>query len=79
MVTLRPPKSWCLDQVGEDEDVIGVYRLTRVGPEKTRLDMKFTEKYKISDAPTKEQNRNQTDQMWNKYVTALEKDYASHH
>jgi hypothetical protein len=79
MVTLRPPKAWSLDQVGEDEDVIGVYRLTRAGPEKTRLDMKFTEKYKIGDTPTKEQDRKQTDQMWDKYVTALEKDYASQH
>jgi uncharacterized protein YjhX (UPF0386 family) len=79
MVTLRSHKAWCLDQVGEDEDVIGVYRLTRVGSEKTRLDMKFTEKYKIDDAPTKEQDRKQIDQMWDKYVAALEKDYASHH
>lgn len=77
MVTLRRPKAWYLDQVGEDEDVIGVYKLTRVEPEKTRLDMTFTEKYKISDAPTKEEDRNNTDQMWDKYVAALEEDYAS--
>ena len=79
MVMLRPPKAWYLDQVGEDEDAIGTYKLTRVGPEKTRLDMTFTEKYKISDAPTKEEDRNHTDQMWDKYVAALEKDYASDH
>jgi len=79
MVTLRPPKAWYLDQVGDDEDAIGVYRLTRAEPEETRLDMKFTEKYKISGAPTKEQDRKETDQMWDKYVAALEKDYASHH
>jgi len=79
MVTLRPPKAWYLDQVGEDEDAIGSYKLTRVGPEKTTLHMTFTEKYKISDAPTKEQDRKQTDQMWDKYVAALEKDYASDH
>ena len=79
MVTLRPPRAWYLDQVGDDEDAIGVYRLTRAEPEKTRLDMKFTEKYKISGAPTKEQDRKETDQMWDKYVAALEKDYASHH
>ena len=79
MVTLRPPKVWYLDQVGEDEDAIGKYKLTRVEPEKTRLDMTFTEKYKISDAPTKEEDRNNTDQMWDKYVAALEEDYASNH
>lgn len=77
MVTLRPPKAWHLDQVGEDEDAIGVYKLTRVESERTRLDMTFTEKYKISDAPTKEQDRKATNEMWDKYVTALEKDYSS--
>lgn len=79
MVTLRPPTAWYLDQVGDDEDAIGVYRLTRVGPEKTRLEMKFTEKYKISDVPTKEEDKRQTDRMWDKYVAALEKDYAAGH
>jgi hypothetical protein len=79
IVTLRPPKAWYLDQVGEDEDAIGIYKLTRVGPEKTKLNMTFTEKYKISDAHTKEEDRNQTDQMWDKYVAALEEDYASDH
>ena len=77
MVTLRPPKAWHLDQVGEDEDAIGIYKLTRVGLEKTRLDMTFTEKYRISDAPTKEEDRKVTDQMWDRYVAALEKDYTS--
>ena len=77
MVTLRPPQAWHLDQVGEDEDAIGIYKLTRVGSEETRLDMTFTEKYRISDAHTKEEDRKVTDQMWDKYVSALEKDYTS--
>jgi hypothetical protein len=77
MVTLRPPKAWHLDQVGEDEDVIGIYKLTRMRLEVTRLDMTFTEKYKISDAPTKKEDANATAQMWDKYVAALEKDYSS--
>jgi hypothetical protein len=79
MVTLQPPKAWYLDQVGEDEDAIGIYKLTRAGAERTKLNMKFTEKYKVSDVPTKEQDRRQTDQMWDKYVAALEKDYGSRH
>jgi hypothetical protein len=79
MVTLHPPKSWYLDQVGEDEDAIGIYKLTRLGSEKTRLDMTFTEKYKTIESPTKEEDRNNTDQMWDKYVASLEKDYASDH
>lgn len=76
MVTLRSPKAWHLDQVGEDEDAIGIYKLTRIGSERTRLNMTFTEKYKVSEAPTKEEDRKGTDQMWDKYVAALEKDYT---
>ncbi len=79
MVRLYPPKGWYLDQVGEDEDAIGLYKLTRIGPGKTRLDMTFTEKYKIRDAPSKQNDKDETDQMWDKYVAALEKDYASRH
>lgn len=79
MVTLSPPRAWHLDQVGEDEDAIGNYKLTRLGREKTRLEMRFTEKYKVSNAPTREQDREVVDQMWDKFVTALENDYASSH
>jgi hypothetical protein len=77
MVTLRPPKAWNLDYVGEEEDEIGRYKLTRLGPGKTRLDMTFTEKYKISDAPTKEEDKSVTERTWDKYVAALEMDYSS--
>jgi len=79
IVTLRPPKAWNLEYVGEEEDEIGRYKLTRVGPSKTRLDMTFTEKYKISGAPTKEEDKSVTDQTWDKYVARLEMDYSSGH
>jgi hypothetical protein len=77
MVTLRPPEAWHLDQVGEDEDVIGTYKLSRLGPRKTRLDMTFTEMYKIKGAPTKAEDEKDTREMWNQYVVAMQKDYAS--
>jgi hypothetical protein len=77
IVTLRPPTAWNLDYVGEGEDETGRYKLTRLGPRKTRLNMIFTEKYKVSDAPTKEEDKRVTDQTWDKYVAALEKDYSS--
>jgi hypothetical protein len=79
IVTLRPPKARYLEHVGEEEDEIGSYKLTRLGPGKTRLDMTFTDKYKISDAPTKEEDKNHTDQMWGRFVAALETDYSSSH
>jgi len=77
MVILRPPQAWNLDYVGEEEDEFGKYKLAYVGPSKTRLDMTFTEKYKISNAPSKSEDKKHTDELWDKYVVRLEMDYAS--
>ena len=76
IVTLHPPNSWQLDKVGEEADEIGDYRLTRLGPRKTRLDMTFKAKYKIANAPTSEEDTKQTNRVWDRYTAALEKDYA---
>jgi hypothetical protein len=79
IVTLKPPKAWYLEYVGEEEDEIGSYKLKRLGPGKTRLDMTFTEKYKTTNAPTIDEDKNHTEQMWNRYVTALESDFSHRH
>jgi len=77
IVTLHPPKAWQLDQTGEDEDALGTYRLMRLGPTKTRLNVRITERYKINGAPSKDEDKKATDQMWSRYVAALEKEYTS--
>jgi hypothetical protein len=77
VVTLYPPRAWHLDFIGDDDDEVGDYVLTRLGPEKTRLDMTFEEHYKTRKAPTKAQDLKHTNQVWDKYATALEKDYAN--
>ena len=76
VVTLYPPKAWHLDFIGDDDDEVGDYVLTKLGPQRTRLDMTFTEHYKTGSAPTKAQDLKQTHQVWDKYAAALEKDYA---
>jgi hypothetical protein len=79
IVTLRPPRAWYLEYVGEEEDEIGRYRLRRLSPRRTRLDMTFTERYKVDNAPTKEEDKKHTEQMWSKYVAALENDFSQGH
>jgi len=76
VVTLFPPKAWHLDFVGDEDDETGNYVLTSLGPRKTRLDMRFTERYKVTSAPSKEQDIKQIHNVWDKYVAALEKDYS---
>jgi len=79
VVTLHPPTAWHLDFIGDDDDELGDYQLTRLGPKRTKLDMKFTESYKIQNPPTKAADIKSTSQVWDKYVTALEREYTRKH
>ena len=76
IVTLRPPNRWHLDYAGEEADEVGDYQLTELGPRRTRLDMTFKERYKIRGAPTRKKETKQTNEVWDRYVAALERDYS---
>ena len=76
IVTLQPPKAWHLDSPGQDCDEIADYRLTSLSTKKTRLDMTFKEQYKIRRAPTRSEDAKDLNEVWDKYVAALERDYA---
>ncbi len=76
VVTLYPPKAWHLDFIGDEDDETGDYVLTSLGPRRTKLDMTFIEHYKIFRPPTKAQDAKHTHEVWDKYVAALERDYA---
>lgn len=75
VVTLHPPKSWHLDSIGDEDDEVGDYRLTSLGPRKTRLDMVFKEVWKTLDVPSKKDYTRHISDIWDKYRAALEKDY----
>ena len=75
IVTLKPPKAWYLDSRGEEDDEVGVYRLTSLGPRKTRLDMTFVEYWKTKNYPAKSQYLSDIHRIWDKYAAALERDY----
>lgn len=75
VVTLHPPKAWHLDFIGDEDDEVGEYRLTKIGSKRTKLDMTFKEHYKIRNSPTKAQDVKQTREIWGKYAAALEKDF----
>jgi hypothetical protein len=77
IVSLKSPRYWHLDYFGEEDDETGEYKLTRLGKNKTRLDMLFKEKWKISNPPTKAWQVQHTNEIWDKYIAALEHDYNS--
>ena len=76
IVTLRPPRGWHLDSYGEEDNEFGDYRLTKLGPRRTRLDMVFTEHWKIAKVPLKAEYLKDIGRIWDKYAAALEKDYT---
>ena len=76
MITLYPPKAWHLDFVGDEDDETGDYVLSSLGRNKTRLDMTFTERYKVGGSPSKAQDVAHIHEIWEKFAAALEKDYA---
>ena len=76
VVTLHPPNAWHLDFIGDEDDETGDYILTSRGRNKTRLDMVFTERYKIRNSPSRVQDVKSVHEVWDKYVAALERDYA---
>ena len=77
IVSLRSPKYWHLDFFGEEDDETGEYKLISLGKKRTRLDMTFKEKWKIPNPPTKAWQIQHTNEIWDKYVSALEHDYNS--
>jgi hypothetical protein len=76
-VWLSPPDSWHLDTCGDHRE-IGDYRLSRVGKDKTRLDMVFHMTY---DDPRqvvdKEQWEKEALEEWGIFSKFLESDYKA--
>ena len=75
LVTLRPPRAWHLDSYGQEGNTFGDYRLTKLGPERTRLNMVFKEEWKVSRIPSRTEYMRDGDRLWDRYTAALEKDY----
>jgi hypothetical protein len=75
IVTLHPSDSWHVDSIGDQRDTFGDYRLTKLGRGRTRLNIVFKIKRKSRAAPNKSKFLRHLDEIWNKYVETLEKDY----
>ncbi|MFI5419992.1 MAG: hypothetical protein ACHQ1H_03405 [Nitrososphaerales archaeon] len=78
IVTLMPPNAWYLDTAGNPkEQETGDYKLTKLGPNKTRLDMVFDVRYGAgARVPTKVWWEKDSGKFWDKLIVALIKDYS---
>ena len=78
IVTFKPPNAWHLDYIGDENDETGDYKLQSLGRGKTRLQVTFNVDYKGRRSPSKTAFLKDINEVWDKYVAALEKDYQSY-
>lgn len=78
VVSLKPPTAWHLDFAGNAaEQEVGDYKLTRLGTNKTRLNMEFTITYGPGrKVPSKEDQIEGSNKFWDKLIVHLLDDYS---
>jgi len=80
IVSLKPPNSWHLDTAGNEmEKEVGDYKLSKLGKNKTRLDMVFTLDYSkaVKKVPTSKELADDLSNFWDKLIDGLMKDYKT--
>lgn len=77
VLRLEPPRAWHTDQVDEDDRETVDYRLTRLGPHRTRLDLLVTERYVVPHPPTSAETRGRLLAVWARYGAEIEARYRN--
>ena len=77
LIRLEPPDAWHLDQIDETDRQTIDYKLTALGPAKTRLDLHITERWVVPKHPTRKEYQERTKEVWNQFVGFLELRYRS--
>ena len=77
LVRLKPPRSWHLDQIDENDRQAVDYRVSAVGRARTRLQLLVTERWVAPEFPTPEALRAQVAGRWARFAVALEEDYRA--
>lgn len=77
VVRLRPPRAWHVDQVDEDDLASIDYRLTSLGPRRTRLVLSILERWMTPKHPSVEEYRTSTGRYWDVLIEALQRAYQA--
>jgi hypothetical protein len=75
LVRLRPPDAWHLDQIDEADLNTVDYKLSRLGPRKTRLTLDLVERWMVPDFPPRAEWVRGTNLFWDSLVAAMEDRY----
>jgi len=77
VVRLSPPNRWHLDQVDEGDLETVDYRVSSLGPHRSRVVVDIVERWMISNYPDLAEVRQRADAVWSRLVAALELDYRN--
>jgi len=72
VVRLHPPNAWHTDQIDEEDRMSADYRLTRLGPSKTRVGLLITERWVVRQHPTRAEMARRATATWNRFARQIE-------
>ena len=77
VVRFSPPNRWHLDQVDEGDLETVDYKVSSLGPHRSRVIVDIVERWMIPDHPSMAEVRLGADTVWSRFVAALELDYRN--
>ena len=77
VVRLRPPNRWHKDTIGEEDLDSMDYRLTALGPRRTRFTLEIVERWMVPDFPKKADWLRSANEYWDELVRTIEDRYRS--
>lgn len=77
LIRLDPPTRWHLDEIDEEDLEAVDYRLTALGPRRTRVTLSVTERWMIPNYPSRREVEMGSNAYWDRLVAALESHYRS--
>jgi len=75
VIRLAPPDRWTVQMYSATGDRVRRYRLRRIGPHRSALEMRFVETWKVARIPSRARYRRLFQRVWDRYVDGIERDY----
>lgn len=77
LVRLEPPDRWHTDQIDEEELETVDYKVTSIGPERTRLAVHVTDRWTTRRFLSRAETTRRVSGAWDRYVERIESRYQS--
>lgn len=74
LIRLAPPDRWSLQKFSVTDDETGRYQLFALGPGRTRIEMRFRQRWKVGRPPDRARYRRLFNRVWDRYVRTMERE-----